>query len=261
MGHRQDNGGLLRAMLITHSPEATRAPAPAHSPTLRVLVLEADRTQRETLSENLARHGYSVACGDSAEALYELPAAPHFDIALVDQQLQGEETLSLVARLRQIQPDIGIVLLSARYSLDDRIAAYQQGADLCLGKPAVPAELCAALDSLGRRLKVNAPCSPGTGLTLELASCLLHAAEGSLRLRRQEVEALYALALAPGNFLESWQLLERLGKPLDVYGKAQLEVLISRLRSRLKTLHSGSNPIRAERGKGYRLNLALQVQR
>lgn len=260
MSHRQDNGGLLRAMFITRSPEATRAPATAHSPTLRVLVLEADRTQRETLSENLARHGYSVACGDAAEALYELPAAPHFDIALVDQQLQGEETLSLVARLRQIQPDVGIVLLSARYSLDDRIAAYQQGADLCLGKPAVPAELCAALDSLGRRLKVNAP-PPGAGLTLELASCLLHAAEGSLRLRRQEVEALYALALAPGNFLESWQLLERLGKPLDVYGKAQLEVLISRLRSRLKTLHSGSNPIRAERGKGYRLTLALQVQR
>jgi len=47
----------------------------------------------------------------------------------------------------------------------------------------------------------SAGIRPGTGLTLELASCLLHAAEGSLRLRRQEVEALYALALAPGNFL------------------------------------------------------------
>lgn len=98
-------------------------------------------------------------------------------------------------------------------------------------------------------------------LVLELANCLLHTPGGPLHLHRPEAEVLYALALAPGNFVESWQLLERLGKPLDLYGKAQLEVLISRLRSRLKALQPGSNPIRAERGKGYRLGLALQVQR
>ncbi|SEJ25176.1 DNA-binding response regulator, OmpR family, contains REC and winged-helix (wHTH) domain [Pseudomonas linyingensis] len=263
MRHRHDNGGLLRAMVITCSPEpksASGASGHAHPVTLRVLVLEADRVQRETIVEALARHGYSVAGGGTADALYELPAGTHFDIALVDQELPGEDTLSLMARLRQIQPDIGIALLSARHNLDDRIAAYRHGADLSLGKPAEPAELCAALDALGRRLKVN-PAAGGGGLTLELASCLLHVPGGSLSLRRQEVEVLYALALAPGNFLESWQLLERLGKPLDIYGKAQLEVLISRLRSRLKSLPPGSNPIRAERGRGYRLTLAMQVQR
>ena len=95
---------------------------------------------------------------------------------------------------------------------------------------------------------------------LERAGALLHTPDGMLSLRPLEAEALYALALAPEHFLESWQLLERLGKPLDIYGKAQLEVLISRLRGRLRAHGSQSNPIRAERGKGYRLNLALQVR-
>lgn len=247
-------------MLITHFPalQAASADAPVTPP--RVLVLVGDLVQRAATIEALAGHGYSVAEGSNAEALYELPAGTHFDIALLDLQLPGEDILSLSARLRRIQPDIGIVMLSAHDRLDDRIAAYRHGADLCLGQPTASAELCAAMDALTRRLHV--PSRPaGDELVLELASCLLHTSGGPLSLRRQEVEALYALALAPGNFLESWQLLERLGKPVDIYGKGQLEVLISRLRSRLKALQPGTNPIRAERGRGYRLDLALQVRR
>ena len=81
-----------------------------------------------------------------------------------------------------------------------------------------------------------------------------------LKLGYLEVELLYALALAPEGFMERWLLLERLGKSLDIYGKAQLEVLISRLRSKLRTELPESNPIRAERGQGYRLNIPLKVR-
>lgn len=246
-------------MVITHSPVLPVAPTASPVSPPRVLVLIDDPAQREVASAALSLHGYSVAAGESAEALYELPAGTHFDIALLDRQLTGEDALSLGARLRRIHPFIGLVMLGAHDSPDERVAAYRHGADICLGKPAVPAELCAALDALVRRL--NAHLTPaGDAPLLELASCLLHTPNGPLSLRRQEVEALYALALAPGNFLESWQLLARLGKPLDTYGKAQLEVLISRLRSRIRALHPGGNPIRAERGRGYRLELPLQVR-
>lgn len=249
-------------MFATHSslPVAAAAPDTPCATALRVLVLESDHALRLSTLETLARHGYSVAGGGSAEALQNLPAGIHFDIALVDRHLPGEDALSLSARLRRIRPDIGIVMLSAQHSIDDRIAGYRHGADLCLAKPTTPAELCAAMDALARRLTVHA--SPARdGLVLELTDSLLQTPNGPLSLRRQEVEALHALALAPGHFLESGQLLERLGKPLDIYGKAQLEVLISRLRSRLKALHPDSNPIRAERGRGYRLAQALQVRR
>ncbi|SDU24079.1 response regulator transcription factor [Geopseudomonas guangdongensis] len=226
---------------------------------LRVLVVEDHLALREVTVEALCSHGYRAQGVDSAEAVYELPSGSHFDIALVDLNLPGEDGLSLTARLRHIQPGIGIVILSARHSLDARLAGYRQGADLYLNKPTAPAELCAAIDALARRLTPPAPACT-TDFVLERAGALLHTPDGMLSLRPLEAEALYALALAPEHFLESWQLLERLGKPLDIYGKAQLEVLISRLRGRLRAHGSQSNPIRAERGKGYRLNLALQVR-
>lgn len=247
-------------MVSTRPPALQADPACAPATPPRVLVLIDDLVQREAAIETLALHGYSVAGGDSAEALYELPAGTHFDIALLDRHLPDEDALSLGSRLRRIQPGIGLVMLATHDNLDDRVAAYRHGADLCLGKPAAPSELCAAMDALVRRLSAFTRPA-GDDLVLELASCQLHTPSGPLKLRRQEVEALYALALAPGNFLESWQLLERLGKPLDIYGKAQLEVLISRLRSRLKPLQPDTNPVRAERGRGYRLDLKLQVCR
>lgn len=247
-------------MVITSSADPQATPdSPCTS--LCVLVLDADAEQRDITVAALTRHGYSVSGAESAEALYEHPSAALADMVLIDLQLPGIDTLDLSARLRQTQPELGIVLLgSAHRCPDARVTSYRHGADLCLDRPATPAELCAALDALARRLTAtvadNAP-----PLLLELSNCILHTPGGSLALRRLETEVLHALALAPGGLLENWQLLERLGKPLDIYGKSQLEVLISRLRSRLKSVLPDSNLIRAERGHGYRLNHPLQVRR
>ena len=64
---------------------------------------------------------------------------------------------------------------------------------------------------------------------------LLHTPQGELVLNSNESTLLHALALAPDHTLEIFQVLERLDKPLDSAGKVQLEVLISRLRSKLVT--------------------------
>jgi len=239
-------------------PPLTADVTASRSAPLRVLVVEDHLALREVTVEALNSHGYLAQGVESAEAVNELPAGAHFEIALVDLNLPGEGGLSLVSRLRQIQPGIGIVILSACHALEEKLAGYRSGADLYLTKPTAPAELCAAIDAVARRLTPQA--SPASGdFRLELAAGVLHTPAGSISLRRLEVEVLYALALAPERFLERWQLLERLGKPVDIYGGTQLEVLISRLRSRLKMHVPDGNLIRAERNRGYRLNLSLQV--
>lgn len=240
--------------------QSTLSPAlpPSDAAPLRVLVVEDHQALREVTVEALNAYGYRTQGVDSAEAVSELPAGAHFEVVLVDLKLPGEDGLSLVARLRQTQPNIGIVILSASHADEERIAGYHSGADIYLAKPTAPAELCAVIDALARRLALrNAPAR--SEYRLELAASVLHAPGGSISLRRVEVDVLYALAVAPERFLERWQLLECLGKPVDLYGGAQLEVLLSRLRSRLRDLVAEGNPIRAERGKGYRLAIALQV--
>lgn len=246
--------------MAANRPPPLTADRPAFpSAPLRVLVVEDHLALREVTVEALNSHGFMAQGVESAEAVNELPAGSRFEIALVDLNLPGEGGLSLVTRLRQIQPGIGIVILSACHVLEEKLAGYQSGADLYLTKPTAPAELCAAINAVARRLTPQA--SPASGdYLLELAAAVLHTPGGVISLRRLEVEVLYALALAPERFLERWQLLERLGKPVDIYGGAQLEVLISRLRSRLKVHVPESHLIRAERNRGYRLDISLQVR-
>ena len=94
---------------------------------------------------------------------------------------------------------------------------------------------------------------------LDMASKLLTTPQGELVLRSAEAALLYALALAPENTLAHWQALEKLDKPVDELGKAQLEVLISRLRKKLLDHGAPPMPIRALRGVGYQLCLSVLV--
>lgn len=85
-----------------------------HSSPIKLLVVEDHQALLEVTVETLAAQGYEVIGLPSAEAIDELP--PHFvaDIAILDLNLPGEDGLSLAQRLRQIQPRIGIIMLTAR---------------------------------------------------------------------------------------------------------------------------------------------------
>ncbi|KAB7624167.1 response regulator transcription factor [Alkalilimnicola sp. S0819] len=222
----------------------------------RILIVEDNDALRETLSEVLSEQGFAVAAIASAEELSE-SQPQRTDIAILDLNLPGEDGLSLAARLRRIQPGIGIIILTVRNAVSDRLAGYDSGADLYLPKPITPEELLAALRALARRL-VAARTHPDTP-RLDVPAAVLHTTEGPLSLRKAETTLLRALALAPEGLLETWQLLEALGKPLDEYGRRQLAVLVTRLRARLEAHGLPAPFLRAERGVGYRLLFEIQL--
>lgn len=228
-------------------------------PPIRVLVVEDHLALLDVTVETLAARGHEVVGIDSAEAIDELPAHFVADIAVIDVNLPGESGLSLAQRLRQIQPGVGIIMVTALNALEQKLAGYAHGADLYLSKPTAPEELCAAITALARRLHPRTAQSPNA-FTLDTATYVLHTPQGHLALRSTESTLLHALLLAPDHTLEIYQALERLDKPMDVSGKAQLEVLVSRLRSKLVAHGAPAGPIRALRGKGYRLCMSLQIR-
>lgn len=222
-----------------------------------LLVVEDHLALREVTVEILAGRGYRVIGVESAEAMDELPAGFVVHIAILDLNLPGEDGLALAERLRQVQPGIGIIMVTARQALVEKVAGYQSGADIYLTKPTHSDELCAAVESLSRRLALAQ--RPAAAFLLDTSRHMLITCQGELRLRKAEVLLLNALALAPAQTLETWQLLDRLGKPVDEPGKKQLEVMISRLRSKLTAYGIPGNALLAERRRGYRLCLSLQV--
>lgn len=225
---------------------------------LKLLVVEDHMALLEVTVETLAAQGHAVIGISSAEAMDEVPAGFVPDIAILDLNLPGEDGLSLAKRLRQAQPRIGIIIVTARHTLAHKLAGYEHGADIYLTKPTAPEELCATVQALAQRLNPS-PVEQPTVFALDMASKLLTTPQGDLPLRNAEAALLYALALAPDNTLAHWQALEKLDKPVDELGKAQLEVLISRLRKKLLDHGAPNMPIRALRGVGYQLCLPVLV--
>jgi len=226
---------------------------------LNILVVEDHDPLRAVTVEVLRMQGHVVMEAASAEALDELSPDRRFDVAVLDLNLPGEDGFSLAARLRKACPGIGIVMVTVRHALDDKLTAYQQGADVYLTKPTDPAELCAVVEAMQRRfVRDVAPDEAGAGLCLDVGKARF-SGDTSLSLRMPEARVLQALVLAPQGFLEHWQLLQILAKPVDEQGKAQLEVLVSRLRSKLHQLGAQAPAVRAERGRGYRLCVEVRL--
>jgi DNA-binding response OmpR family regulator len=154
---------------------------------------------------------------------------------------------------------VGIIIISARSDLNDKIDGYDSGADSYLPKPVPFGELSAALKSFARRHQAQQveSVTPAGGLRLQQRE--LHGPAGSVRLTPAEENLLTALARAPSGRLESWQLLELFGMDSADVSKTSLEVRITRLRKKLAQAGAEGHCLESIRGIGYQLNVPVQV--
>ncbi|WP_129646397.1 response regulator transcription factor [Peristeroidobacter agariperforans] len=226
-------------------------------PCLNIVVVEDHEALRNITVEALQSRGHRVIGVESAESLQETLGNQSLDLVVVDVNLPGENGVSLARRLKQSHPDLGVIVVSVRDRLDDKLGAYECGADLYLTKPVSVEELCAAAAALGKRLlRVSHP--PRRDFSLDLQQMRLRGPAGETPLTTQEATVLAALVRAPGHRLETWQLLEQLGW-VDTSGKMALEVPMSRLRRKFTLVGATGNPVIAIRKHGYQLGCAVVI--
>lgn len=231
--------------------------SPAVAMPLNILVVEDNDDLREATAEALSTQGHHVRGVDCAEAVPEQAQVGSIDLMVIDLNLPGEDGVSLARRMREVQPTMGIIMLTARSRSEDKATGYASGADIYLTKPASLAELNAAVQSLARRL---VPHRHGADtVQLNVRRQTLTGEQGAVALTANEVALLVALARAAKHQLEHWQLVEIMGKDGAEYSKAALEVHIVRLRKKVQQTCLEPNPIRAVRGFGYRLHVDLSV--
>lgn len=225
---------------------------------LNIVVVEDHDALREVTVEALCRMGHQAVGVDCAEALDDEVGAFPADLLVIDLNLPGEDGISLTRRIRAAQPNVGIIMVTARSQIDDKLAGYENGADLYLTKPTSVAELGAAVLALGRRLKRDERGGTAAFL-LNRGALLLQGPRGQVGLTVYEAAILAAFARAQGHRLEYWQLIELAGKPGVEVRKSTLEVQIVRLRKKLLLAGSVDQPIKAMRGQGYQLCVTLSV--
>lgn len=127
----------------------------------RIMIVEDEAAIREFEAINLKRVGYSVIEAGSGEEALEIfdNDLDGIDIALLDISMPGMDGFTLCKELRNRSATLGIIMLTARTQEMDKISGLMIGADDYITKPFSPTELLARVDSLYRRVEMQAPKS------------------------------------------------------------------------------------------------------
>lgn len=227
---------------------------------MRILLVEDHHVLRETTMHLLRLENYNVTGADSVEEVLELPLTEKWDVAILDVNLPGESGLQLAQRLRERQPAIVIMMVTAKSALSDKLLGYEYGADSYFTKPVDYQELLAAIQAVERRLRTSyTHVSILVTYTLNMsARVLVHPRGASCRLTASEAEILYRMVLADNQFLATWQLRAALGSLDDEANKTH-EVKLSRLRKKLMQLGAPEHCLIAVRSEGYQLKLPINI--
>jgi two-component system OmpR family response regulator len=227
-------------------------PAPEEEP-LRILVVDDEPHITNLLRVGLSYEGFVVATAEDGQGALE--QVDHFKphLVILDLMLPGIDGLDLAERLRR-DPDLLIIMLTARDQLQDRIAGLKTGADDYVVKPFDFEELLARIRAVARRrLPAHSEVLRAGPITLDQPRRVVTVDGSIVDLTLKEYELLRLFLLNPRRVLPRQLILDRVWG-YNFYGNENnVEVYIGYLRRKL-----GDNEhqlIETVRGVGYRLNV------
>ena len=214
---------------------------------MSLLLVEDDIELAAGLTEALRMEGFATNhVANGAEALHVI-AVETPDIVVLDLGLPDMDGLEVLKKLRARQPDLSVLLLTARDSLNDRVTGLDIGADDYLAKPFEMPELLARLRAISRRAgKAVSPVIKIGSVTLDIARHQVLVANQAVELPRREFMLLRALMENARLVLTREQLERKLYSWGEEVSSNALEVHVHHLRKKL-----GADFIQTVRGIGY----------
>ncbi|MGN6390550.1 MAG: response regulator [Burkholderiaceae bacterium] len=232
-----------------------------------LLVVDDDPELRTLLHDYFRERGYAVLLAADGAAMRDCLHRQPVDLVILDLMLPGEDGLSLCRDLRA-SSRIPVLMLTARGDDTDRIVGLEMGADDYLHKPFIPRELLARVRNILRRAEVGSDAQPPrparrlrfAGWTLDLeARHLVGPDEVVVPLSYGEFRLLRTLAENPNRVLSREHLLDAFSdRPLNPSDRT-VDVMISRLRRRMRDDAAEAELIRTVRSEGYLLSAAVEA--
>ena len=223
---------------------------------VQILLVEDDGDLRAVIADALTADGHDVqGTGDSAAALALLAdAAP--DLLILDIALgPGLDGIEICRRLRRVDGELYVMMLTARDAETDVILALEAGADDYLVKPVGLAELRSRVRAALRRVGPRAESGVLRAGALELdpGARVARVATTALALTRSEFAVLEALLAAGGNVRSRWQLVHAIFGDDAYRDPRAVDVHVHHLREKVAGAGGDPGVIVTVRGAGYRL--------
>ncbi|MDP6563703.1 MAG: response regulator transcription factor [Alphaproteobacteria bacterium] len=226
-----------------------------------VIVVDDDTVLLARLKTALEGAGCLCFAAESAEQMDATLAVRAIDAIVLDVGLPDADGFEVMHRLGESHPDIAILMLTGRGEIEDRLTGLQGGADDYITKPFDTRELLARLNAVLRR-KADAPNSgngeiPATigGLTLDAVSRRLAGPDGvEVQLTGKEFDLLIAFARNPDKVLtRDWLQFAVNQRPWSPNDRS-IDILVGRLRKKLRQAPPLQDALVSERMLGYRLS-------
>ena len=237
------------------------------SETKNILVVEDDPEFLRMVSTYLTGEGYGVETATNGTRMGEILKAHAIDLVILDLGLPGQDGLDLARALRA-KSDIGIIILTGRGEVVDRVVGLEIGADDYLTKPVSLRELLARVRSVLRRQAAaqakRGPATPNqarfAGWSLDFNARKLTASDGTeIPLTTAEFRLLGALVVEAQQPVHRDRLLELVAEREWTPYDRSVDVLVGKLRQKIEPDPKSPSLIKTERGVGYLLSADVEL--
>lgn len=218
-----------------------------------ILIVEDDEVIMGTLSYRLSREGFNVSEATTGVEALRTARKTRPDLILLDVMLPGESGIEICGRIRELDEEVVIIMVTARDAEEDKVRGLEAGADDYVTKPFGIKELIARINANLKRTDAG-----GRGRLIEAGDLQLdtknftaRVEDNPLPLRLKEFELLAALASVPGELRSREDLAKEVWGHAGVGSSRTIDVHIRRIRAALSE-RSSYEFIHTVRGLGYR---------
>lgn len=220
----------------------------------RVLIVEDDPPLRFAMTKALQAAGYAVLTAKAGDEGLAAALADPPDVVLLDVMLPGMNGYEVLAELRRHDPDLPIVMITAKGEEADKVRGLSLGADEYVVKPVGLAELQARVGAALRRRRIvtrQAPVQIGA-LVVDFASHTASRDGLVVEMTTQEIKLLAFFVRNEGGLLPRQRILEAVWGADYAGTERTVDNFINRLRAKIEPEPKEPVHIVTLRGAGYR---------
>lgn len=221
------------------------------------MIIEDEPSLSELIEREVISEGYVAECARDFISAETKIVGYNYDCILLDISLPGGSGLELLAKLRAMGRRENVIIISARDSVDDRVAGLELGADDYLPKPFHMAELMARIRSVLRRGRTGGSLTLDVGnVSLDPASRRVTIGGKGVELLKKEFDILFYFMQRPDHLVDKVVLAEAVwGDYADESDNFQfVYAQIKNLRRKLEDAVADIE-IRSIYGFGYKLTM------